>query len=252
MAGDGVANSHIATIVDHRRHQPTDGVELARAVQAIVHATLHEKPPGGHTVELSFDGQGGRREPCNRPAHLGRARPTAPPRQDVEVVDRPGVRREADRCRGGLRADVDAEPAEVVGELGGRAACPLQTADGVPGRFGGHQGFDAGDDFGRFLSSRGRPPPARRTRSTSTSRSTSCRRPVATVDGSMPRRETMRRSPPHPHLSDSSPANSRRWRSSSRLANNTMAARNFSGIRSASGRGRPSPGVAISSRRARS
>ena len=37
-----------------------------------------------------------------------------------------------------------------------------------------------------------------------------------------------------------------------RLANNTMAARNSSGIRSASGRGRPSPGVAISSRRARS
>ena len=62
----------------------------------------------------------------------------------------------------------------------------------------------------------------------------------------------MRRSPPHPHLSDSSPANSRRWRSSSRLANNTMAARNSSGIRSASGSGRPSPGVAISSRRARS
>ena len=47
-----------------------------------------------------------------------------------------------------------------------------------------------------------RPPPARRTRSTSTSCATSCRRPVATVDGSMPSRVAMRRSPPHPHLSD--------------------------------------------------
>ena len=58
----------------------------AHQVQAIVHATLPREASGGHTVELSFDGQGGRREPRDRPAHLGRARPTAPPRQDVQVV----------------------------------------------------------------------------------------------------------------------------------------------------------------------
>ena len=39
----------------------------------------------------------------------------------------------------------------------------------------------------------------------------------------------MRRSPPHPHLSDSRPANNRRCRSSSRLANNTIAARKLLG-----------------------
>ena len=98
---------------------------------------------------------------------------------------------------------MDAEPAEFVGELGGRAARPLQAADRVPGRLVGHQGFDAGDDFRCFFSVGVRPPPARRTRSTSTSWSTSCRRPVATVDGSMPRREAMRRSPPHPERFES-------------------------------------------------
>ena len=134
------------------------------------------------------------------------------------------------------------KPAEFVGELGGRAACPLQAADRVAGRLVGHQGFDAGDDFRRFFSVGVRPPPARRTRSTSTSRPTSCRRPTATVDGSMPRRVAMRRSPPHPHLSDSSPANSRRWRSSRRLANNTMAARNSLGHQVGVGQGPPESG----------
>ena len=52
----------------------------------------------------------------------------------------------------------------------------------------------------------------------------------------------MRRAPPHPHLSDSSPANSRRWRSSRRLANNTMAARNSSGHQVGVGQGPPESG----------
>ena len=51
------------------------------------------------TLELSVDGQDGRREPLDRPTHLGRARSAAAPGNDVEVVDAPGVRREADRCR---------------------------------------------------------------------------------------------------------------------------------------------------------
>ena len=68
----------------------------------------------------------------------------------------------------------------------------------------------------------------------------------------MPSSVATRRSPPQPHLSDSRPANRRRCRSSSRLANNTMAARNSAGISPASGRGRTSPGVANDRRRARS
>ena len=70
---------------------------------------------------------------------------------ELLVVDPQRVAHRLEQSRDGLRADVDPEPAEFVGELGGRAACPLQTADGVPGRFVGHQGFDAGDDFGRFF-----------------------------------------------------------------------------------------------------
>ena len=170
---------------------------------------------------------------------------------ELLVVDAQRIAHRLEQSSDRPGADVDAERAQLVGNLGGRTACPLQAADRVAGRLVVHQGFDAGDDFRRFFSVGVRPPPARRTRSTSTSRSTSCRRPAATVDGSMPSSRAMRRSPPHPHLRASRPANSRRCRSSSRLANNTMAARNCSGIRSASGRGCPSPGVASSRRLAR-
>ena len=153
----------------------------------------------------------------------------------------------------GPRADVGPELAQLGGDLGGGAACPLQATDRVAGRLVVHQVLDVGDDFRRFFSAGGRPPPTRRTRSISTSRSTSCRRPAATVDGSMPSSSAMRRSPPHPHLSASRPANSRRCRSSSRLANNTIAARSSlrHQVRPVAG-ARTSPGVAINRRRARS
>ena len=70
---------------------------------------------------------------------------------ELLVVDAQRVAHRLEQSRDGLRADVDAEPAEFVGELGGRAACPLQAADRVAGRLVGHQGFDAGDDFRRFF-----------------------------------------------------------------------------------------------------
>ena len=78
----------------------------------------------------------------------------------------------------------------------------------------------------------------------------SCLRPRATVPGSMPSSPAIRASPPQPHLRDSRPAYSRRWRSSSKLANSTIAARSWSGMRSASGTGPTSPGAASRARRA--
>ena len=60
----------------------------------------------------------------------------------------------------------------------------------------------------------------------------------------------MRVSPPQPHFSDSRPAYRRRWRSSSKLANSTIAARSSLGTRSASAIGPTSPGAASRARRA--
>ena len=44
----------------------------------------------------------------------------------------------------GARADVGAELSQFGGDLGGRAACPLQAADRVAGRLMVHQGFSCG------------------------------------------------------------------------------------------------------------
>ena len=75
-------------------------------------------------------------------------------------------------------------PRSSSARFGGRAACPLQTGDGVPGRFVGHQGFDAGDDLGLFFWDGGPPPPARGTRSTSDiALDELSGGPVAAVDG---------------------------------------------------------------------
>ena len=46
---------------------------------------------------------------------------------ELLVVDAQRVAHRLEQSRDGLRADVDAEPAEFVGELGGRAARPLQA-----------------------------------------------------------------------------------------------------------------------------
>ena len=136
-------------------------------------------------------------------------------------------------------------------ELGGRAVRPLQAADGSPAVSWVIRGLDAGDDF-RLLPVGGRPQPARRTGSTSTSRSTSWRRPAATVDGSMPSRAAMRRWPPHPHLSDSRPATAAAAARRAGCDQHDGGRATPPASRSASGSGRTRPGVAMSSRRARS
>ena len=67
------------------------------------------------------------------------------------VVDAQRIAHRLEQPRDGPRADVDVERAQSVGELGGRAACPLQAAARVAGRLVGHQGLDAVDDFRRFF-----------------------------------------------------------------------------------------------------
>ena len=125
MAGDGVANSHIATILgisrptvlNWRARFRSDGLDSVGKVRpgrgtetgycrapSAGHRACHaaREASGGHTVELSFDGQGGRREPP-RPSSASGTRtaysPTASRRFAVagvvpalprgEVVDRP-------------------------------------------------------------------------------------------------------------------------------------------------------------------
>ena len=100
MAGDGVANSRIATalgisrptVLDWRARFRTEGLDSVGAVrpgrgrkpeitadqvQAIRAFHLARDAAGRHPLELPLDGQGGRREPLHRPAYLGRARSAA-------------------------------------------------------------------------------------------------------------------------------------------------------------------------------
>ena len=70
---------------------------------------------------------------------------------ELLVVDAQRIAHRLEQSGDRLRADVDAEPVELLGEFGGGAVCPLQAADGVAGRLVSHQGFDAGEDFGRFF-----------------------------------------------------------------------------------------------------
>ena len=125
-----------------------------------------------------------------------------------------------------VAADRNPQPLELSGNLVGGFPGPLQPADGVAGGFPFHQLVNGIDHCGRFFSTGLRPPPAARTRPTSTSWANSCRRPLATVCGSRWRRSAIWRSPPN--WSDSRPAYKRRCCSSSRLANRTIAARSSS------------------------
>ena len=62
-----------------------------------------------------------------------------------------------------------------------RLASPLQSRDGIAGRIVRQNNLDSIDYLGRFFSTRFRPPPALRARSTSTSWANNCCRPRATV-----------------------------------------------------------------------
>ena len=64
------------------------------------------------------------------------------PQRESHLLEEPGD---------GPRADVGTELAQFGGDLGGRAAGPLQAAERVAGRLVVHQGFDVGDDFRRFF-----------------------------------------------------------------------------------------------------
>ena len=61
------------------------------------HAASH--PAGGHTLELSHDGEGAGGQSRDRAAHLGRAWAPTASRDDVQAVDRPRVRGKVDGHR---------------------------------------------------------------------------------------------------------------------------------------------------------
>ena len=170
--------------------------------------------------------------------------------RDALVVDAQPVVKVLEDAGDGPGTDLDVEGSEFCCDLLGGTAGPADTGDGVAGDIVLQCRFDGSDHLGSFFSRGGRPPPGRRTRPRSTSWASSCLRPRATVPGSIPSNPAIRASPPQPHLRDSRPAYSRRWRSSSKLANSTIAARSSSGMRSASGIGPSSPGAASRARRA--
>ena len=70
---------------------------------------------------------------------------------------------------------------ENLRDLLSRLASPLQPGDGIAGGIVLQENLDGIDYFGRFFSTRLRPPPVLRARSTSTSWSNNCCRPRATV-----------------------------------------------------------------------
>ena len=73
---------------------------------------------------------------------------------------------------------------ELLEKLGDLVRClvrPLDAGDGIASGVLLQQDLDGVDYFGRFFSTRLRPPPGFRTRSNSTSCSSSCCRPRATV-----------------------------------------------------------------------
>ena len=82
------------------------------------------------------------------------------PQREVHLVEQAG-----DRVGGNVNADLPENLSDVLGGLAG----PLQPADGVSGGVVFEKNFYGIDDFGRFFSTRFRPPPALRARSTSTS-----------------------------------------------------------------------------------
>ena len=85
---------------------------------------------------------------------------------------------------------------QLLRDLQGRAARPLEAGAWVTGDVVLHQLLDSRDDLRRFFSTGFRPAPFLRTRSPSTSFDRSCCRPLATVPGSRPSRSAILRSPP--------------------------------------------------------
>ena len=84
--------------------------------------------------------------------------------------------------------DRDIDLLENFRDLFGGLPSPLQAGDGISGGVVLQKNFDGVNYFGRFFSTRLRPAPALRARSTSTSWANSCCRPRATVCGSRSRK----------------------------------------------------------------
>src|SRR5215469_12499339 len=96
--------------------------------------------------------------------------------------------------------DGDIDLLENFRDLFGGLPSPLQAGDGISGGVVLQENFDGLHYFGDFFSTRLRPAPALRTRSTCTSWANSGCRPRATVWGSRSRKSASRRSPPRPQL----------------------------------------------------
>jgi len=95
-----------------------------------------------------------------------------------------------------VRADLDVEGLQLVGDLLRGASGPLKPGYGIPGPVMFEESLDGLDYLGRFFSEVGRPPPLRRTRCSSTSKESSSFLPRATVPGSRPRSSAILWSPP--------------------------------------------------------
>src|SRR5690554_897074 len=121
------------------------------------------------------------------------------------------------QLRHGVGTNINADFAQLAGDLFGAFASPSQAAHRASGHLVLHQLFNPVDYFRRFFSAVFRPPPRRRTRSGLTCAPNSSRRPLATVWASMSRNSAILESPPCPSLCDSRPAYNRRCFSSRRL-----------------------------------
>ena len=86
-----------------------------------------------------------------------------------------------EKARDGIRRNRNVDLLKKFCDRLGRLAGPLQSGDRISGGIVLQKNLDGIDYFGRFFSTRLRPPPILRTRSTSTSWANNCCRPRATV-----------------------------------------------------------------------
>jgi hypothetical protein len=88
---------------------------------------------------------------------------------DLLAVDAQREMHLVEQTSDGVGRDGNIDLLEDLGDLLGRLAGPLQPGDGISGGVVLQQNLDGIDYFARFFSTRLRPPPALRARSTSTS-----------------------------------------------------------------------------------
>ena len=101
--------------------------------------------------------------------------------RDPFVIHAERIAHLLEQSRDGIGADTNAECEEFLGDSGCRSAGPTQASHRIARGIVLQQAVKDVDYIGRFFSVAGRPPPWRRVRPLSTSRSSSCCRPRATV-----------------------------------------------------------------------